>query len=379
MRFLKITAVIWCLFFALFVPVDAKTVDELYKEQLQSSGSESLLEAVPEETKELLSMLNITSLEKDSLSSVDLPTIWELLLNLLSLVAPKPLAACGTVFGITVLYAWVDGLKNTLHTEETSTVFAVVCSLSSCGAVMFPISECIKNVCGAMDSVSVFMTSFAPVYAGVLLSGGSAVTALSFQSIVLYAAEFLTYFSGNVILPLLTVSLSLGLTGSLTPEINLGKVGDWVGKVATWLLTLGMFLFAGLLSIQSLTGSAVDRLGDRIMKFSISTFVPVVGSSLSEAFSTIRGCLGLLRSTLGGFGIITSLLIVLPPLLSCFVWQLSLSLCNVGAEMFGLSALSNVLKSAHGVTKCLVGLLAASGVLLVISVTVVTVATGGKT
>ena len=180
-------------------------------------------------------------------------------------------------------------------------------------------------------------------------------------------------------MPLLTVSLSLGLTGSLTPEINLGKVGDWVGKVATWLLTLGMFLFAGLLSIQSLTGSAVDRLGDRIMKFSISTFVPVVGSSLSEAFSTVRGCLGLLRSTLGGFGIITSLLIVLPPLLSCFVWQLSLSLCNVGAEMFGLSALSNVLKSAHGVTKCLVGLLAASGVLLVISVTVVTVAIGGKT
>ena len=143
MRFFKITAVIWCLFFALFVPVDAKTVDELYKEQLQSSGSESLLEAVPEETKELLSMLNITSLEKDSLSSVDLPTIWELLLNLLSLVAPKPLAACGTVFGITVLYAWVDGLRNTLHTEETSTVFAVVCCLSSCGAVMFRISECI--------------------------------------------------------------------------------------------------------------------------------------------------------------------------------------------------------------------------------------------
>lgn len=379
MRFLKITAIVWCLFLVIFIPVGAKTVDELYKEQLQSSGSESLLESVPEETKELLSMLNITSLEKDSLSSVNLPTIWEMLLNLLSLLAPKPLAACGTVFGITVLYAWVDGLRNTLHTEETSTVFAVVCSLASCGAVMFPISECIKNVCSAMDSVSVFMTSFAPIYAGVLLSGGSAVTALSFQSIVLYAAEFLTYFSGNVILPLLTVSLSLGLTGSLTPEINLGKVGDWVGKVATWLLTLGMFLFAGLLSIQSLTGSAIDRLGDRIMKFSISTFVPVVGSSLSEAFSTIRGCLGLLRSTLGGFGIITSLLIVLPPLLSCFVWQLSLSLCNVGAEMFGLSALSNVLKSAHGVTKCLVGLLAASGVLLVISVTVVTVATGGKT
>lgn len=379
MRVVKIIAVCFCLCWIVCVPVGATTVDELYQEQLESSGSESLLESVPEETKKLLSSLNITSLDKDSLNSIDLPTIWEMLLNLLSLVAPKPLAACGTVFGITVLYAWVEGLKNTLHTEEVTTVFAVVCSLAVCGAVMLPITECIKRVCDAMDAVSVFMTAFAPVYAGILLSGGSTVTALSFQSIVLYAAEFLTYFSGNIILPLLTVSLSLGLTGSLTPEMRLGKVGEWAGKAATWLLTLGMFLFTGLLSLQSLTGSAADRLGDRLMKFSIATFVPVVGSSLSEAFSTIRGCLGLLRSTLGGFGIVTALMIVLPPLLSCFVWQLSLSLCNMAAEMFGLSSLSGVLKSAHGVTKCLIGLLAASGVLLVISVTVVTVATGGKT
>ncbi len=378
MRLVKIMAVSFCLCLVIFVPVGATTVDELYKEQLESSGSESILESIPEETKDLLSSLNITSLDKDSLNSVDLPTVWNMLFNLLSLVAPGPLAACGTVFGITVLYAWIEGLKNTLHTEETSTVFAVICSLAACGAVMLPIAECVKRVCDSMDSISVFMAAFAPVYAGVLLSGGSTVTALSFQSIVLYAAEFLTYLSGNIILPLLTVSLSLGLTGSLTPEMRLGKVGDWMGKAATWLLTLGMFLFAGLLSLQSLTGTAADRLGDRLIKFSISTFVPVVGSSVSEAFSTIRGCLGLLRSTLGGFGIITSLLIVLPPLLSCFVWQISLSLCNMGAEMFGLSALSDVLKSAHGVTKCLVGLLAASGVLLVICVTVVTVATGGK-
>lgn len=378
MRIVKILIIVACLCRVFYIPVGATTVDELYQEQLQSSGSESLPESIPEETKKLLSSLNITSLDRDSLTSVNLPTVWEMLLDLLSFVTPAPLAACGTVFGITVLYAWVEGLKDTLKTEETSTVFGVVCSLAACGAVMLPIAECVKRVCSAMDSVSVFMAAFAPVYAGVLFSGGSTVTALSFQSIVLYAAQFLTYFSANIVLPLLTVSLSLGLTGSLTPEMRLGKVGDWMGKAATWLLTLGMFLFTGLLSLQSLTGTAADKLGDRLMKFSISTFVPVVGSSLSEAFSTIRGCLGLLRSTLGGFGIITSLLIVLPPLLSCFVWQLSLSLCNMGAEMFGLSALSGVLKSAHGVTKCLVGLLAASGVLLVICVTVVTVATGGK-
>lgn len=378
MRLIKIVAI--GLLFCLIVcfPVGATTVEELYQEQLQASGGQELLESVPEETKQLLSSLNITSLDQNAFQSVTVPNLWDMLLNLLSLVAPKPLAACGAVFSIVVLYAWIEGAKNTLQSEETTTVFAVVCSLASCGAVMLPISDCVKNVCDAMSSVSVFMTSFAPVYAGVLLSGGSTVTALSFQSVVLYAAEFLTYLSGNVILPLLMVSLSLGLTGTLTPELRLGKVGEWMGKAATWILTLGMFLFAGLLSLQSLTGAAVDKLGDRLIKFSISTFVPIVGSSLSETFSTIRGCLGLLQSAIGGFGIITSFLIILPPLLSCFVWQVCLSLCNMAAEMFGLSSLSGVLKSAHSISKCLVGLLASSGVLLIISVTVVAVATGGR-
>jgi stage III sporulation protein AE len=357
--------------------VSASTINELYNEQLEASGGEALLEAVPEETKELLDLLNITSLDKDSLRSLDAPTVWKVLSKILSAVAPKPLLACGTVLGIIIVFAWVEGLKNMLHHEEVTTVFSVICSLSACGAVMFPIAECVRRVCTAMESVSVFMTAFAPVYAGILLSGGSTVSALSFQSVVLYAAELLTYLSGYVILPLLTVALALGLTGSLTPEMRLGKASEWMGKTASWLLTLGMFLFTGLLSLQSLVGNAVDKLGDRIMKFSIATFVPVVGSSLSEAFTTIRGCLGLLRSTMGGFGIVTSLLIVLPPLLSCFVWQVSLSLCNMAAEMFELPSLSGVLKTAHGVTKNLIGVLAASGMLLILSVTVVTVAMGG--
>ncbi len=379
MRIVKAGACAIVLLMLCAVPVRAQSVDELYREQLEASGGEMLLQALPEETQELLERLNIDSLQPDAFTQPDTESLLSELWELFKSVAGKPLAACGTVLGILLVYAWVDGMRQTLRTEEVSSVFGVICALAACGTVMMPIADQLERVCEAMESVSVFMTSFVPVYAGILVTGGQASAAVSFQSVVLYAAELLSWVAGSLIVPLLSISLALGLTGSLTPELRLGRVGAMTGKAATWLLTLGMVLFTGILSLQTLAGGAADKLSDRALRFSIAHFVPVVGSSISEAFSTIRGCLHLLRSTVGCFGIAATLIIVLPPLLSCLLWNMMLSVGELAADLFGLGSFSELLKTAHGIMRCLVGVLCVSGLLLTISLTVITVTAGGTT
>lgn len=359
------------------LPVRAQTLDELYQEQLEASGGEALLQALPKETQALLDRLHIDTLEADSFTGLDTDSLLNELWKLFNDVAGEPLAACGTVLGILLIYAWVDGMRQTLRTEEVSSVFGAICALAACGTVMLPVSGLLERVCEAMESVSVFMISFVPVYAGVLVTGGQASAAISFQSVVLYAAELLSWMSGSLIVPLLSISLALGLTGSLTPELKLGRVGTMIGKTATWVLTLGMVLFTGILSLQTLAGGAADKLSDRALRFSITHFVPVVGGSISEAFSTIRGCLHLLRSTMGCFGIAATVIIVLPPLLSCVLWNMMLSVGEMSADLFGLQSFSELLKTAHRIIRCLVGVLCVSGLLLTVSLTVVTVAAGG--
>lgn len=361
------------------LPARAQTLDDLYREQLEASGGEELLYSLPEETRELLERLNMDSLQAGDFTDLDTNSLLRELWELCKTAAGEPLAACGTVLGILLVYAWVDGMRQTLRTEEVSLVFGVICALAACGAVMLPIAGHLEQVSEAMKSVSVFMSSFVPVYAGILVSGGQLSAAISFQSIVLYAAELLSWVAGSLIVPLLSISLALGLTGSLTPELKLGRVGTMTGKVATWLLTLGMVLFTGLLSLQTFVGGAADKLSDRALRFSIAHFVPVVGGSISEAFSTIRGCLHLLRSTVGCFGIAATLIIVLPPLFSCLIWNVMLSVGEMAAELFGLPSFSELLKTAHGIMRCLVGVLCVSGMLLTVSLTVITVAAGGTT
>ncbi len=377
MRTVKIAVVAVMMFLLVSVSVSAETVEELYNEQLEASGAKELIETLPEETQLLLRTLGIDTLSHTAIAEMKSETVWGALLELFSAALKVPLAAGGTVLVTVLLHAWSEGLRHTLREEETASVFGAVCALSVCGGVILPLSECVAAVQETMASVAVFMTSFTPIYAAILMTGGRAASALSFQTVALAAAQVMTWLSGRVIAPLLTMSLALGVTGSVTPQIKLGGAGRFLGKTAVWLLTLGMMLFSGLLSLQSLTTRAADNLGTRAIKFSISSFVPVVGSSLSEAFSTVRGCLQLLGSTMGAFGVTATALIVLPTLFQCVGWNILLSVCHMAADMFELQTLKGVLETARSTVRCLIGILAASGLFLIVAVTVVTVSAGG--
>lgn len=369
---IKILLLFLLLAVGLGLTAGAETVEELYNEQLEASGGEELLRELPEETRRLLDKLGITGLEMDTFSNLKPQSVWNQLLALFSSQAGSPVRACGVVLGIILLCAWMDGLKHTVREPGSSEVFGVICALAACGTVIVPIVSCIRSVSDAAESASIFMTSYVPVYAGVLLTSGQAATAVSYQSVVLFAAELISLLASGVVVPLMTISLAFGLTGSVTPGMKLDAAGTLMSKAAAWLLGLCCTLFVGLLSLQSLAGAAADTLGGRAVKFTLSSFVPVVGNSLGEAFSTIRSCLNLLKSTLGGFGILATALIMLPPLLECVAWTLGLSLCVMASEMFGLTTLTTLLKAAQSVVKTLIGVLAACSMFLIVSTAIVT-------
>lgn len=357
--------------------VGAVTVEELYEEQLEASGGRELIDGLPEDTRVLLESLGIERLEPEEITELSADSVWDTVLSVATAALNGPLKTAGSVLLVILLYAWLDGIRSLKAGSAMPTVFGTVCALAVCSCLLLPLTDVITAVSEAMTSTSVFMGSFTPTYAAVLLSGGRAASALSFQSIVLYVSQLLAWVAAGVVVPLMTVSLALGVTGAVTPEMRIGSVGRLMAKTATWVLTMGMLLFSGLLSMQALTGKAVDGLGARALRFSVSTFVPVVGGSLGESLSTIRGCLELLHSTLGGFGVAATALILLPPLCRCLWWSLLLSVCRAAAELFDLKPIVGIASAAQSTVKCLIGILSASGSFLIVAITVVTTATGG--
>ncbi|MBQ9859301.1 MAG: hypothetical protein IJO76_01310 [Clostridia bacterium] len=367
-----------CLCLLLALPVAAQAEGEqLYAEQLEASGAAQLTERLPKDTATLLEAFGDDLLQPSAYVGLRFDTVFRTLGELLSVQRGLPLQALGCLLGVVLVSALFRGMEGTAQSPFLQTVFHMVAALAAAGGLLVPLLSLLEQVEKAVEQVAVFMAGFVPIYGGILATGGVS-TALSYQTTLLTAAEALTWLLHSGVFPLLTVSLAMGTTGCVADGFCLDSFSATIHKTILWALGLFSTLFSGLLSLQQMVAAAGDTLGGRVMKFSLSSFVPVVGGLLSEAYSTVVSCSGLLRSTVGCFGMLATVLIILPPLCHCLLWSLSLHLSASAAALFGLSSLEKLCKTAAGTIRVLIGVLAVFALLMVVSVSIVVFAARGR-
>ena len=100
--------------------------DELYQEQAEASGAGDLPDNLPEETRQLLDQLGITSIDAEGFSSLEPQGVWKALAELTGQEASGPLRSVGVVLGVVLLCALMEGMKQTLRDPSASPVFQVV-------------------------------------------------------------------------------------------------------------------------------------------------------------------------------------------------------------------------------------------------------------
>lgn len=377
MRRLWLCGVLFVLF---TLPVAAQTetqsAEELYVQQLEASGADRLVGALPADVQELLRELELDGLDPAGYTQLSVSRVAELLSGLLAREAGGPMRAFGVLLGIVLLAALFSGLEGAAENRALRQTYHGVAVLGAGGALLVPLFALLETVRQTVEQVMVFLTAYVPVYAALLATGGRAGSALSYQTTLLGASQLLTWLVGEVVFPVLTVSLAMGCTGAVAEGFCLESFSQTLHKAVLWVLGLFSTAFSGLLSLQQMVAAAGDTLGNRVMKFSLSSFVPVVGSLLSEAYSTVVGCAGLLRTTVGAFGLLAVMLVILPPLLSCICWSVSLYLASSAAALFGLAPLEKMCRLASGGVRVLIAVLAVFALLMVVSTSVIVFAAG---
>lgn len=365
-----------CIVFGITMPltVSAADTDTMYREQAEALETDRLFEQLPSETRELLRSLGITDLEVERYTALQPSGVMSTLLSLFSRQTGDVLGLCGVLLGVIMLAAFSESMHHTVAGGITGEMTSRLCAVAVCATVLLPVGGCLRQVTETTESMRVLMLSFVPAYAAVIFAGGHTALSTSYSTVLLTGAECVSALVSGVALPLLTVSLGLGTAGALSERNRLSSLSGSLAKGAMWLLGTVTALFVGMLSMQSLVAASADSLGQRAAKMTISSFVPIVGGALSEAFGTVTGCVKLLRSTLGMFGVLATAALVLPSFFRCFSWSLALGLCRTAADMLGVSAVNGVLGTVQTVVKVLMGLLGVCALLLIVATTVVTVA-----
>ena len=193
------------------------------------------------------------------------------------------------------------------------------------------------------------MMTFVPVFAGILAAGGHTGTAVCYQAAVCGLANCIMQFLAGILLPLLSMTFAMSIVDGVNPSVSLGGFIRAVKRVTIWLLGLCMAIFLGVVSIQSFVGGAADSAATKAAKYVVSNFVPVIGGAVSDAYSTVRGSLGILKSATGAIGMIVLCLLFLPVFLHVFLYRLVVTLAAATAELFSVPQLARLLRNTEQV------------------------------
>lgn len=335
------------LFLCFGVAAGAAEENEAFDDLLEASAAESLLDGLDEETYDLLSKLGIDSVSLDTLLDVSprkvISLIFDIAQGKLSDISKYIFVLLGIIILISLIDTFVDD-KN-----KTSGQFSTLYTLFFAIAVITPLISCVSDVMSAVKLTSDFSLLLIPVFAGLITAAGNPMLALSYNSLTFSVAEIISQFASKYMSSFIGVNLSLCVTGAVNPLLNSGTIIASIKKIFTVLLSLLTTLFVGLLSIKGLLASSADGLTVKGAKFLIGTFIPVIGSSLSDGLSSVMGSLSLLNSVVGVLGIIIIALINLPVIIETLLWWFVLAFCSFACNMLGKTSLASFLDGLSGV------------------------------
>ncbi|MGN0586265.1 MAG: hypothetical protein ACI4JF_03180, partial [Oscillospiraceae bacterium] len=161
--------------------------------------------------------------------------------------------------------------------------------------------------------------------------------------------------------------MALGIIEAVNPSFRLTTLTDFITKAVRFILGFIMVIFIGLLSLQSIIGTSADTLGVKAAKYLAANCIPVIGSAVADAYTTIKSSLGILRGGTGFFGVAVIFLTVVPPLTELIVMRAALAIAQVIGELFGVKNMDILLKNASSVLSMLFSVMVCFSVMFIVS------------
>ncbi len=233
---------------------------------------------------------------------------------------------------------------SSLQTEKCIS-YAVILALSL--IVYKQINTDFKTVNEFLLNVQGYFASAIPIMTGMYALGGNAALATAngaCSTVVLSIASFLCK---DFVLPAARLNFALSL--ARTDTIKLDSVVKTITGFCSKLLAVTMSLVASGMLLTTKLASAADGVGVRVLKFAASSFVPIVGSALSEATATLTESVRVIRSGFGIFGIAAILYIIVPVIVRVWVSKFAFSLAAGFAEILECKKESAFLKDCSAI------------------------------
>lgn len=343
------------------------TTEGIYNSQYEQSGADALLQELTPEVKKQLKDIGVTSPSWQELNSMSFFDIFGSIMNTIQQQSVTPLNCVVKIMGVVMLVALINSVKSSLGSSSLTAVLNSVATLTVSIILIQPVCQTIEYSTTIIKLSADFMLIFIPVMAGIMLTMGQSLQAAGSYTMVMGAGTAVSQISNNILVPLLNTFLGISVVSGISQRVNLSGFCELINKVLKWVLTFTMSVFTAILTMQSIISSSADSAGVKATRFAISSFVPLVGGALSEAYQTVRGCMGMLKSGVGVFAILATGTIYLPAIISCLLWLAAINIAIALAGVFDMGDIIKLLKSVTTVINSLIAILLCCMIIFIVS------------
>lgn len=256
----------------------------------------------------------------------DSTSVWEAILNLIfdNLLSFLPIIA--TVIAVAILGGMIQNLKPNLNGKSIGSVIHFVTYGVVVILIFTIVMKMITITSDTIGSIKSQMDAIFPILLTMLTAVGGTVSVSVYQPAMALLASIIINVFTIFLMPLFLISTVLSLISNLSNNVKLDKFIGFLNSLFKWVIGLIFTVFIGFASIQGITAGSIDGLSIKTAKFAIKSYIPIVGSYISDGFYIVLASSSLIKNAVGACGLLLLAGTILAPILQLIVFMLALKL-----------------------------------------------------
>lgn len=341
-------------------------LNDFLQDQYENFEIEKLLENLPQETKKDLEKIDFNLKNPYDSSNFSFSKIFNLIISKIDSILKSPLTIFVNCLAIIIICGLINSFKNTENfSSNFDNAIGILVAVCTCGVIISPIVNIILNISNVIKNFSNFMLCYIPVFAGIIAISKGVLTSISYNSTLFFLAELISSITANILLPITGSFLALSISASVNNSFNINGITSGIKKVVIFGLSLLVTIFVGFFTIQSTISANADTLGLKTAKFLTSSFIPIIGSSLGDALSSIVSGLNIIKSAVGGFAIVITIITLLPPILTVGFFIVFTSFAKEISKSLNIVVMPQALGAIKDCLSILMSFLICYGILII--------------
>lgn len=280
----------------------------------------------------------------------------------------RGISSAATIIVIAILISLSETLYESMSSGATPSYIPMIGTIAIAAVGIGDVGSFLKLGGETISELSAFSKVLLPSLTAAAAAGGAFTSAAAKYAASALFIDILITVCERVIVPLIFAYTAAVIANAAIGGEGLSGAVNLLKWIAVTTLTVLILTFIAYLSISGIITGSADALTSRVAKTTLSTVLPVVGSIISDAASSIVVGAGMLRNAVGVFGLLSITAICLTPFLRLGVQYLCYKFAaGVTSAISGgrISKLIGGIGTAFGI---MIGLTGSVAVLLYFSI-----------